>query len=850
MTDMKVGGQTQTGSAPLSNEFTASLKNKVRDDYKNAFNNAADKAIMELGLPKEQSARLYDALSNPALGAKLSPDEQALLKEIAPKITAQVTKEISAKYNLPSGWSPLATDAASWTPVETTTTTKTRSTKGPGEAEYTGKSTMNGMRDSVPPPPPAPPAKFPSLPKPTLDQPVPYAKYDKMVIKNTFDEAFKKAAFEGFKGLDLPADQTQKLYNALINPEARAALSPEEQAMVKDMEAKITPTVTKQVAAQFNLPGTWTPGSKDPVSWTPLTPAHIDPALREALFSKIMAETAVKTLESTLKAAESVLYKLPPSHPKGILLKDFIKMIAAALQEVRDMMRNLQLEDADKTKKLSTAKFDAIQDKIRMGEAAAKKMEEAAAKMKSMGDLTLAMKIIGPILGAVGTALGCGVGTLLFVLGFVPGLQGLWVIGAVMVATSLIIGAVTLALSIADSCTGFMGKIMEEIGKSMDESIKRDCIARGVTDPAEIKKCQLAAKICTAIIVIMAVIIVAVVLVALMALIPGVGTGAAAGAATAAIQTVVSTISSFCVELAKALVTEGVKAILMAVFMAAMQMLTQAIMDAVANDPNITKEGKDAIKWMLMIGTLVAALVLGAVMGGAKGGSKTGGAEKSATTAADTVKRTVSESVKHLADSLIKSTLAAMNETAATIKNAPKALVNSIIKGINEAAEGLEKLLTAPGKTISDAVMKELKMAWQGFKDTFVVQKTMIDPDTGIEVFKSDGRIFLEYSIKGMGFASDAFKTLPSAAGFAEGMAKGFVLLRVADILRQKGEFEASMEILQAVADLLAAMLKKLEGGMEMRQEDIASISDMIKGYFSKIGQSVGASFQALNAKG
>lgn len=842
MTDMKVGVQTQETSAPLSNEFSASLKNMVLEDYKTTFNNAADKAIMELGLPKEQSARLYDALSNPKLGSKLSPDEQSLLNEIAPKITDQVNKEISAKYNLPSGWSPLATDTASWTPTETIA--KTKSAKGVGEVEYTGKSTMNGVGDSGQPILPAPPAKFPSLPKPQLDQPVPYAKYDKMVIQTTYDETFKKIGFEHTEALKLSPDQTQKLYNALIHPGMRSFLTAEEQAIVKDIEAKITPAVTRLVAAQFNLPGAWTPDSKDPVSWTPLVPAHIDPALREALFAKVMGETAEKSLDSTLKAAEAVLYRLPPSHPDRILLKDFIKMIASALQEVRDMMRNLQVADAKMQKELSTAKFDAIKEKIRMGEAAAKKMEEAAAKMKSMGDLTLAMKIIGPILSAVGTALGCGVGAIVFALGFVPGLQGLLVIGAVMIATSVIIGAITLAISIADSATGFMGKILEEIGKSMDESIKRDCIARGVTDPAEIKKCQLAAKICTAIIVIVAVIIVAVALVALMALIPGVGTGAAAGVATASIQAVVNVVASFCVELAKSLVTEGAKAILMAIFMAAMQMLTQAILDAAANDPNITKEGKEALKWILMVGTLMASLLLGAVMGASAKGSKTGGAEKTATQAADTVQRTISEkikqAVKQLIDSSIKSAQAAMDEFKSSVKNIPKTVQAGIVNGINDAVENLTKFLTSPGQTIKESATKEAQLFLKGIKDMFWVTTEG----------KSQQRVAGEVTVKIFQTAADIAKAAPGAAGCAQGIAQGVIMLRVANILREKGQIEESMEILQAIAELLSSMLKKLEGGMEGRQEDIANISEMIKGYFSKIGQSVGASFQALNSRG
>ena len=223
-----------------------------------------------------------------------------------------------------------------------------------------------------------------------------------------------------------------------------------------------TPEVQKQAVAQFKADGSLPQPQKVDSATTPD-------------FQKLQylsnASSWVQTVENMINLSVKAL---PDDDPQQLPLTDFLKFVAAVIQDAKEFLRLIQEQDSVNGRKNIEAAKEAAVNKIQKAHEAYVKAQEAKEKQEKFG---LAMKIIGPVLfvlSTVATVLdgGTTVGLMAFSIGM-------------------------MTMSTVDTATG--GHIMGAVGglvQKMEKALENDL-------PPEV------AKVLTAVIVIAIVIAVA-----------------------------------------------------------------------------------------------------------------------------------------------------------------------------------------------------------------------------------------------------------------------------------------------------------------------------------------------------
>ena len=147
----------------------------------------------------------------------------------------------------------------------------------------------------------------------------------------------------------LTDDQIKSLKNAL----ATGKVSPQDAKNV----IAVTKMATEETQKAFGLPNTWVKGTTNLEDWKPInlgltSPASVNKA--QALF--VLGNIQNMAAEVDQVVANFVA-SLPPNDPNILAAQNFRSVIAAAIRQLKDMQREIQVKDANKSSDVSQVKL-------------------------------------------------------------------------------------------------------------------------------------------------------------------------------------------------------------------------------------------------------------------------------------------------------------------------------------------------------------------------------------------------------------------------------------------------------------------------------------------------------------
>ena len=479
------------------------------------YTNNLQAQIGQLDLPAEQAAVIYDALTGQPVN--LSPEAQKLAKTVKQRTLEQTRQQA----HLPSNWNLNSKESASWTPVPT-------------------------------------PAYNP----------------EKQEEANTyFDQQLESETNQYIAKASPPLteEQVTKLKAAI----ASGIPTPETAT---DFHA-VEDLVTLQTQIKFSLPTTWFRGTATVENWTPTGEVNgIDPANFAIAFNGAVVNN-LKTLVADIDGAAN---KVAATGAEGAVaagnLKDYLKSIGEAIQDLKKTLYDLQRADLEKTRELSQAKFDMLTQRRKKNEDAFEKRRDASDKGGALGKLGEALRIIGPILSVVTVVIG------VLITAFTAGAGT--PLGIALITAGIAIAAISVTYSILDSTLQITSKLMALLDALIDEIMPNE--------PAWAKKLVKALIIA----------LIAVVLVALLAvaMFSGGGTGVAASAAT-------QTVTQVATQVVRQAVTQFVQQLLVQVLMI-LVMGSNAVPELVTSVAKEAGASKDLVLALQVISAVAMMVVM------------------------------------------------------------------------------------------------------------------------------------------------------------------------------------------------------------------------------------------------
>ncbi len=422
------------------------------------------------------------------------------------------------------------------------------------------------------------------------------------------------------------------------NPQSGAAegLRPEVAALAQQVRQQSL----SQIRATYALPDTWVPGTTDQLNWTPITVDGVVPNARgQAAGDDLLINTG-QYLNENEEAMQNLQGSIPPNHPGQISIQDFMKAIAEAIQEFKKFLYEEQSRsDAKWVQGFTDERQKAIKQQGYEHEEIMELTKKGEKKQKIMSGLKIGMYVAAAVIALAGMI------SAVFTGGS----------GALLVAVAVTL--ISIAVSVADSQTGFMSKGI---------TAAVDGLASAVVEMSGGAISEDDAKIISGVTLLIIAIAVTVALVA-----------ASGGGGSSGVQATSS------------IVKETVKAtalnVSMALVVAAIGPLTMNVVEQIIKqaDPNMSEETR---KLIAMLTSLLVTLAAGAAMGAtmSKGMKNIEGAKGSGGTAqaTGTTTATANEGAS-MAKRMMEQAKQAWSNLPQDTKNSLSGAADKMTAGVN-----------------------------------------------------------------------------------------------------------------------------------------------------------------------
>lgn len=395
-----------------------------------------EQLIIKQAFSSQVQALLSDENLRPdereAIGVALMTDgqvEDPRLTPLAQTIKKKVNAQISQQARLPSSWSMQSKNAKEWTPEK-------------------------------------------------LE---PYSDEKKGEINQFYDNNLKNLAQQAeTEEPPLSPDQLADLKTAFSTGQVSSS--------VATVYVKLTQLATKATQENFGLSPSWYKGTEVEQDWKPLEFSLVNPTSLAAVRSQEITGNIISLVENSQTAAKSVAKSLKNGSPGSASMLDFLQTIGKAIQELKHMLEEISIKDAQLANKATQGKTDELKQKRQIMIDQEHKTNSMNAKQAKAQKMSKTMKILGPILSAVMTV----IATILTVLTAGACLP-------LLIAT-VAVGVIMTAYSVADSVTGVTQKIATAVKEEIDKNM-------ATASPTE----KLLAKIAivAAVVIVMAIILVA-----------------------------------------------------------------------------------------------------------------------------------------------------------------------------------------------------------------------------------------------------------------------------------------------------------------------------------------------------
>ncbi|MCE2983980.1 MAG: type III secretion system translocon subunit SctE, partial [Parachlamydia sp.] len=613
----------------------------------------------------------------------------------------------------------------------------------------------------------------------------PYGEEKQQEINQSYDDALMGKIEQHIQNNNLDPEQAAQLRTAAQTGKVTPSIADAYIALNDETRAEIQ--------ASFGLSVTWFRGTVTPSSWTPVNLSAVNPTA----VSKARVETLLANMEQIATdvqaAAEQLVASLPADGGANIAqskvaLSDFLKIIGDAIRDLKSTLRELQLVDAESSKKNTKTKFSQLEDKRLRMEEESKKLEKQLEKQLQMKSMGLSMQVVGPLISAFMTIMG----TLLAILSLGTATAA----SVAMIAAGAMIGTMMTAYSIADSVHGLTQKGMEAMTKA---------IAEAMPNAPDWVKSLVKALIIAAVVAILAVAMVA--------------SGGSAGSIAASVGT----------QVAKENVVATVK---MAVFESIKQLSMQAIILMIMSSNvvpeltgNVLKElgvDKDTVTAMQMV--MMAATMMVCVFAMSKVANSglfapAKGAEDAAETGATAAKTSTSTADKFkdaFADFTTKAgrMKAEMGEQAEAIKQSCVDLRDYVM--------GLPNLAQAAKQACIDVIdsISQFPEKMAGFADEIAkMPESMLQSLNKFKNMTPDEK--METMLPDLMMVTNIVPLVPSIVG---GAVQGTMSLRVSELIKDQGDLKSAIELLEGLIKALEGLLRNLQTGMSTRDDFVLQL--------------------------
>ena len=530
--------------------------------------------LKKSGLSAEEQKELYEAI---LAGKPIANPEQA---KRAKSLTREVEDLVREEAHLPSSWTMTSTTPRDWIP----------------EAIEPYDATKQKEIDATYP--------------------------------KAFDNALKSYASK--QKPPLTTEQLDQIVNAFATGKVSSKIAEHFEAISK--------IATEEVQKTYGLPNTWFRGTTNVEDWKPINIGFMNTAAINQARAEFITDNVENQLKEINQAIQKVLDKLSPDDPAQIVGKEYQSIIAKAIRELKDLLREIQVRDAEKSRDVQKSRAGMTEARQKSVEDEIVKRKEVQEKQEKAERTSFIMKILGPAIGALATLIGAVLAIVTFGL------------ATPLVVAGIAIGIALTAYSIVDSVTGCTGKLVSAFNNAV-----KSWFPENETLQKLVKFLIVAAVV---------------VVLVIAAVLTGGGAAANVGSQAAA-------------QVAKQAVLEAIKQLsIQLVVMTIMSSnaipeLIGAIMKANGVDKKTTQI------WEMVIMALTMVITMIAVAKGMKPSGAAGAAEAGTTSTIATIKQIGSDIA------------AATTELIKRIKEGTEAAVQALIKLINDLIKQLESFVKA-----------------------------------------------------------------------------------------------------------------------------------------------------------
>ncbi len=170
------------------------------------------------------------------------------------------------------------------------------------------------------------------------------------------------------------------------------------------------------------------------------------------------SQMVLSNLEDLTTHIESAMNKVIltlPNTSEGRSQGDYLKTLAEAIRGLKELLQELQLQDAEITEKVSSLKFDQVKARLENLEKAKKERMEMEEKKRSQEKLSKFFKIFGPVISALTVI----VGAALSIFGGV---------GIGIIIAGVAVGTAMTTYSIVDGETGLTQNLMTALNNALE----------------------------------------------------------------------------------------------------------------------------------------------------------------------------------------------------------------------------------------------------------------------------------------------------------------------------------------------------------------------------------------------
>ena len=227
-----------------------------------------------------------------------------------------------------------------------------------------------------------------------------------------------------------------------------------ETAHLKAEDKQTIEIATKQTQAAWNLPESWSLGTREVKDWTPIENNPVPPVNIELARREVFAINIEELLNALDRVNKKMTDALPPQS-----IANFIKVIAQAIRDLKQVLRDLQIKEAEHSDALSRIKFEQIQDRLKQIEESNRKSDEAAeARRKQEKISNIMKKWVAPIIS--GLIIAIGIIALPFTAGMSMGL----------VIAGLAVASIMLTYTVLDATLDLTSKAVNAFQTFLDKT--------------------------------------------------------------------------------------------------------------------------------------------------------------------------------------------------------------------------------------------------------------------------------------------------------------------------------------------------------------------------------------------